>query len=242
MPDGLLASADVLVAEVDWRDEWSSPADVGWKAIMVNASDIAAMGGKPESFLVSLVVAAGFDVEAFYDGAEEALALVGGEIVGGDLSAGPVTVVSVTVLGRADRPVLRSGGQVGDGVYVSGEVGAASRDLRGGGGPAHRRPVAFHGDAPTTATAMIDVSDGLVADCGHLAAESGLCVVLDSAAIPVAEAATLDDALHGGDDYVLIACSPSPIAGWTRIGSCEEGTGVTLDGSPIEPRGWEHAL
>lgn len=209
---------------------------------MVNASDIAAMGGKPESFLVSLVVADGFDVETFYDGAQEALAIVGGEVVGGDLSAGPVTVVSVTVLGRAARPVLRSGAKVGDGVFVSGPVGAANRDLRNGGGPAHRRPVAFHGDPPAAATAMIDVSDGLVADCGHLAAASCVRVALDSAAIPVADAATLDDGLHGGDDYVLVACSPSPIEGWTRIGTCEQGAGVTLDGSPIDPLGWEHAL
>lgn len=242
LSDGLLASADVLVADIDWRDDWSSPADVGWKAIMVNASDIAAMGGRPESFLISLVVSDGFDVEGFYDGAEEALRLVGGRIVGGDLSAGPVTVVSVTALGRSARPVLRSGAQVGDGVYVSGEVGAASRDLRTGGGPAHRRPVAFHGEAPPTATAMIDVSDGLVSDCGHIATESAVQLSLESEAIPVTDGATLDDALHGGDDYVLVACSPSPIDGWTRIGVCGEGAGVTLDGSPIEPRGWEHAL
>lgn len=240
LSDGRLASADALVAGVDWRDDWSSPADVGWKAIMVNASDMAAMGGRCEEFLVSLVVAPGFDVDAFYDGAEQALAVCGGRVVGGDLSGGSTTVVAVTVLGRAERPVLRSGAQVGDGVYVSGPLGAAARDLRAGGGVAHRRPSAYTGPIATTATAMIDVSDGLLADCAHIAAASKLCLALRD--VPVAEGATLAEALHGGDDYVLVACSPSPIDGWFAIGECVVGSGVTLDGDGVEPRGWEHAL
>jgi thiamine-monophosphate kinase len=236
----LLASADVLVEGLDWRPEWSSPADVGWKAIMVNASDIAAMGGRPRAFLISLVVAHSFDVDGFYDGVEEAVAVVGGEVVGGDLSGGPHTVVAVTVLGHADDPILRSGAEVGDWVWVSGPLGAAARDLRAGGGPAHRRPTAYVGPRADGATAMIDVSDGLVADCAHLAVASGVRIELDD--VPVANMATIDDALHGGDDYVLVACSRRRLDGWTRIGVCAEGEGVTYKGEPIEPRGWEHAL
>ena len=241
LPDGLLASTDTLVEGLDWRGEWSSGADVGWKSIMVNASDIAAMGGRSTWFLVSLVSASGFDVDGFFDGVTEACAVVDAEVVGGDLSGGPTTVVTVTVLGHADgEPILRSGARVGDGVFVSGPLGAAARDLRGGGGLAHRRPMAYLGARPDGATALIDVSDGLITDCARLAAASDVCVALDE--VPIADGATLDDALHGGEDFVLIACAPGAIDGWTRIGSCVDGTGVTYRGEPIEPRGWEHQL
>ncbi|HVV38472.1 MAG TPA: AIR synthase related protein [Acidimicrobiales bacterium] len=241
LPGGLLASTDTLVEGVDWRPEWSSAGDVGWKAIMVNASDIAAMGGRSTAFLVSLVVAAGFDVEGFFDGVQEACDVVGAPVVGGDLSGGPVTVVTVTVLGHTDQPILRSGARVGDGVYVSGEVGAAARDLRAGGhGLAHRRPSAYLGLRPEGATALIDVSDGLITDCGRIAAASGVCLALDD--VPVADGASLDDALHGGEDFVLVACSPVPIEGWTRIGAVVPGSGVTLHGDAIAGRGWEHQL
>ncbi|MEY2396886.1 MAG: thiamine-monophosphate kinase [Actinomycetota bacterium] len=270
LPDGLLASVDTLVVGVDWRDDWSSPADVGWKSIMVNASDIAAMGGRSRWFLVSLVVADGFDVDAFYDGAIEACEALGAEVVGGDLSSGGQTVISVTALGHADEPILRSGAQAGDGVWVSGPLGAAARDLRvlratepidfgrtadprpsamrpksaggpgSGGGAAHARPTAYMGPPPVGATALIDVSDGLVADCAHIARSSGVQIALES--VPLADGATLDEALHGGDDYVLVACAPDAIDGWTRIGTCVAGSGVTVDGSLVEPRGWEHQL
>lgn len=239
LADGLLASTDALVEGLDWRPDWSSAADVGWKAVMVNVSDIAAMGGRCESLLVALVVADGFDVDAFYDGALEAAALAGAEIVGGDLSGGPVTVVSVTALGRAVTPILRGGAELGDAVYVSGPLGAAARDLRTGGGVAHRRPTAHLGVIPAGMRALIDVSDGLVADCAHIAAASGLQIALD--AVAVADGATLDDALYGGDDYVLVGCGGAG-GGWTRIGRCVEGAGVTLHGEPLEIRGWEHTL
>jgi thiamine-monophosphate kinase len=241
LPDGLLASTDTLVERLDWRPEWSSAADVGWKAVMVNASDISAMGGRARWFLVSLVSARGFDLDGFFDGIAEAAAVVDAEVVGGDLSGGPTTVVTVTVLGHTDDPpILRSGAHVGDGVYVSGALGAAARDLRAGGGLAHRRPMAYLGPRPAGATALIDVSDGLITDCARIAAASDLCLALD--AVPTAEGATADDALHGGEDFVLVACAPTAIAGWTRIGTCVAGDGVTYLGAPIEPRGWEHQL
>ena len=186
-------SVDTLVEGVDWRPEWSTASDVGWKSVMVNASDIAAMGGTVSAYLVSIVIADGFDLDGFYDGVEEACARTGGTVVGGDLSAGPVTVVTVTVLGCADEPVLRSGASPGDGVWASGPVGAAARDLRSGGGPAHRRPTAYLGARPAGVTAMIDVSDGLVRDCAHIAEASAVAVALDD--VPVASGATLDDAL-----------------------------------------------
>jgi thiamine-monophosphate kinase len=241
LEDGLLASTDTLVEDVDWRDEWSSASDVGWKAIMVNASDISAMGGRSMWFLISLVARRGFDVDGFFDGVTEACGVVDAEVVGGDLSGGPITVVTVTALGYAEgEPILRSGARVGDGVYVSGPLGAAARDLRAQGGPAHRRPMAYLGKRPRRATALIDVSDGLITDCARVATASGVCLALDD--VPVADGATQDDAFHGGEDFVLVACSPVAIDGWTRIGACVEGMGVTFAGVPIEPRGWEHQL
>jgi thiamine-monophosphate kinase len=241
LPDGLLASTDTLVEGLDWRDEWSSAADVGWKAIMVNASDISAMGGRSTWFLVSLVARRGFDVDGFFDGVAEACAVVDAEVVGGDLSGGPTTVVTVTVLGHTDAPaILRSGAHAGDGVYVSGALGAAARDLRAGGGLAHRRPMAYLDARPQGATALIDVSDGLITDCERIAHASSVCLALDE--VPIAEGATIDDALHGGEDFVLVACAPAAIDGWTRIGSCVDGEGVTYAGEPIAGRGWEHDL
>jgi thiamine-monophosphate kinase len=253
-PSGrLLASVDTLVAGVDWRDEWSSPADVGWKSIMVNASDIAAMGGVPRWFLVALVVSPGFDVDAFYDGALEACAAGDASVVGGDLSSGPATMVSVTALGHADRPVMRNGAHVGDAVWVSGPLGAAGRDLRelSGGhqvdGRAHRRPVARVdaglAAAEAGATAMIDISDGLVADAHHIARASNVMLALDS--LPVADGATRGDALYGGDDYELLATTPpdAQLDGWVRIGMCVSGAPeVTVDGNLVDPQGWEHEL
>lgn len=240
LANGLLVATDALVAGLDWRDDWSTPADVGWKSVMVNASDIAAMGGRTTHLLVSLVVADGFDVDAFYDGVIEACAALGCAVVGGDLSGGAQTVVSVTALGSTDAPVTRSGARRGDGVFVSGPLGAAARDLRNGGGQAHRRPTAYLGPIPEGLTAMIDVSDGFLADCAHLAAASGLCLALDN--VPVAEGATLDDALRGGDDYVLVATSAQPVDGWTPVGTCVEGSGVTWQGAPVTAKGWEHSL
>ncbi|MDP1794447.1 MAG: AIR synthase related protein [Acidimicrobiales bacterium] len=238
---GLLVTNDVLVHGLDWRDDWSSPADVGWKSVMVNVSDIAAMGGRTDAILVGLVVADGFDIDGFYDGVTEACAAAGCSVVGGDLSGGDQTVVSVTALGRTDRAVTRSGARPGDGVFVSGRVGAAARDLRNGGGPAHRRPTAYLGQAPGIVTAMIDVSDGFVADCAHIAAASGLRIDLD--AVPLADGATVEDGLHGGDDYVLVATAGvAAIEGWVRVGACAAGVGVTWQGDPIEPHGWEHSL
>ncbi len=240
LADGLLAATDTLVEGLDWRAEWSSPADVGWKSVMVNVSDISAMGGRCDHLLVSLVVAPGFDVDGFYDGVIEACELVGCAVVGGDLSGGNQTVVSVTALGHTDGPVTRSGARVGDGVFVSGPLGAAARDLRtGGGGPAHRRPTAYLGLIPEGVTAMIDVSDGLVADCGHIATASRVAIRLDS--LWVADGATEADALFGGDDYVLVACGAGG-PDWTRIGTCVEGEGVTFKGERVDPKGWEHAL
>lgn len=240
LADGLLVTSDALVSGHDWRPEWSSPADVGWKCVMVNASDIAAMGGRTESVLVSLVVADGFDVDRFYDGVTEACLAVGCNVVGGDLSSGEQVVVSVTALGRTDRVVTRRGARVGNDVFVSGALGAAARDLREGGGPAHRRPTAYLGPSPVTATSMIDVSDGFLADCAHLARASNVCIALEDA--PIAPGATLEDALRGGDDYVLVASASAPVHGWTRVGECREGSGVTWRGEQVDTTGWEHQL
>src|SRR5438876_7167204 len=128
----VLVAVDVLVEGVDFRDGWGTPADVGWKAVAVNVSDIAAMGGRPESVVAGLVLGGrGQDWwEDVYRGVAEAAAEYGVSVAGGDVSRGPAAVLSVTVLGRpGDRIVWRAGARPGDLVCVSGPLGAAAVGL-----------------------------------------------------------------------------------------------------------------
>ena len=195
-------------------------------------------------------------------------------MVGGDLTRGDVVVVSVTAVGHAaGSPVLRSGARPGDVVALAGRQGWAAAGLavlsRGFRSPravveAYRRPEVPYDAGPEAllagATAMVDVSDGLLADLGHVARASGVVIDLTSAALPVAEplqavgAATGADpltfVLGGGDDHPLVATFPSADAvpgGWTVIGSVAEPGpeaepgAVTVDGSAYDgERGWRH--
>ena len=222
----LLLAADVAVEGVHFDRRWSTPADAGWRAVATNVSDVAAMGGRPLHLLVSLVVGPGFDPEECMGGVARAARAWDVVVAGGDLSSGPATVISIAVTGTTDgrNPVLRSGAAAGDTVLVTGPVGRAAADLRllEGGvaiddvfdrARSHRRPLAPVREglaaANAGATAMIDVSDGLLADLGHVASASGLGFEID--AVPVAEGATVAEAVAGGDDYVLLICHPDPV-------------------------------
>ena len=182
---GLVATTDAVVHGRDWRDEWSTGADVGAKVAAQNVADVAAMGARPVALLVTLVMAPSTEVEWVLDLAR-GLASVAGPagcpVVGGDLSSAPegVLTVSVTALGALDgrRPVLRSGAQVGDVVAVAGSLGLSGAGLhllqtgRPDADPqavaVHRRPVPPIGLGPVAAdagaTSMIDLSDGLLRD------------------------------------------------------------------------------
>ncbi|HVE94520.1 MAG TPA: thiamine-phosphate kinase [Acidimicrobiales bacterium] len=257
---GWVLTTDAMVQGVDWDPGLSSTADVGWKAVMVNASDLAAMGARPQRVLVALVAPTGFDVSGLYDGITEACAVLDAAVIGGDLSSpspgSEAVVVSITALGRCPGhdAVTRAGAWPGNAVWATGAFGRAAaglRMLRSEGAEdalcvqAHRRPRARVSEglaaAAAGATSMIDVSDGLAADAWHLARSSNVTIALDG--VPVANGATFDEAVAGGDDYELLCTAPPgvEIEGWVRLGQCRPGPpAVTVADQPLEPRGYRH--
>jgi thiamine-monophosphate kinase len=246
--------------------------DVGWRSFVAAASDVAAMGATPWCALAALVLPDDVDdaaLEAIAAGQRDAAAIVGAPIVGGNLSRGPALSLATTVLGASERAVARGGARPGDGVWMAGRVGLAAAGWlalqRGSGGdPAVREaveawrrpyPLVAQGRAlGTVAHAAVDVSDGLARDAGHIAEASGVRLALDEAALLADDALlaaaralgvpAIDLALHGGEDYALVAASPEPIQGFRRIGSVREGAGVVLAAvageREIEPRGFDH--
>ncbi len=260
----LVVSVDSVVAGVHVDLALCSPADVGWKALMGALSDLAAMGARPLGALVALCVpGAGGDGElalGVMEGVAEASGASGCPVVGGDVSAAGVLVVAVTVMGTADggEPVGRAGARDGDAVLVTGPCGGSAAGLRKGGGEAYRRPVARLREGAAArvagAHAMIDVSDGLALDLHRLADESGVGFVLES--VPVAEDATRDEALGGGEDYELVMAVGEPDLGalmdgfeaaglrrpW-RIGTVVADAGVrVLAGEELGRLGWQHSI
>jgi thiamine-monophosphate kinase len=244
----LLLAADALVEGLHWDPALTGFDDAGWKALAVNVSDVAAMGGRPLHAVVTVTVPSGRagDVDRMYDGIEAAAKALDCPIVGGDLTGGPALVVTVAVTGTVDgKPVLRSGARPGDLVLVTGPLGAASAALRERRSPPRVAPRVAEGTAARLggATAMIDLSDGLVLDLRRLAEASGVGVVVDG--VPVAEGATLDDALAGGDDYELLFTAPAaPVFDGTPpvvIGRCTADAGERrLGDGPLPEGGWEH--
>ena len=237
---GVCLAVDVLVEDVHFRRDLSSLEDVGWKAVAVNCSDIAAMGGLPSVAVVGLCRPAsmpGEDVERLYAGMAAACEEWGLRLVGGDTVSAEALALSVTVLGDIDpaRAVRRSGAQVGDRVVVVGTLGgaAAGLDLFRAGHEvensllaAHRRPVARVSEgralAEAGATALIDVSDGFGADLLHICEASDVAATVDASALPMTEgvdaaAKVLDRDVYefitaGGDDYALVATLPADVA------------------------------
>lgn len=271
-PDGrVVASTDVLVEGRHFRRDWSPARDVGARAAAANLSDIAAMGAVPTSLLVGLAVPADHDVAWVLElaqGLAEEAASAGAAVVGGDVVRSGILVVSVTALGSLESrdAVLRSGARPGDLVAVAGRLGWAAAGFavlsRGFRSPrslvdAHRRPVPPYAEGPRAAalgaTAMVDVSDGLVRDLGHVAAASGVALSLSSDAFHVPRefadtARALNaDPLHwllgGGDDHALAACFPPDVdlpMAWSVVGRVEAGEGVLVDGAPwTGPSGWQ---
>jgi thiamine-monophosphate kinase len=225
---GLLFATDVLTEGIHFDLRWSTPADVGWKALAVNLSDVAAMGGTPRAAVCGVVLAAGRKGEAddLAGGLMAAAAELGCPLVGGDTVVGAALTVTVSVVGDAPEAgaVLRSGARPGDSVFVTGPLGggrAALVALRRGEAPDPvalarlQRPVPRlvegRAAAAAGATAMIDLSDGLSSDLAHICRASGVGALLQPAAIPVGPGAAVDDALSGGDDYELCFTAPDPV-------------------------------
>jgi thiamine-monophosphate kinase len=261
-PDGrVVATTDVLVEGVHFRRDWSTAYDVGRKAAAASLADVAAMGATATALLVGLAAPGDLPVEwatGLADGLRDEGAVVGAVVVGGDTVACDRIVVSVTALGDLAglAPVTRGGARAGDHVVLAGRVGRSAAGLallRAGraDGPlvqAHLRPSPPYALGPVLAalgaTAMCDVSDGLVQDVGHLAAASGVRIVLDSGLLVRDEGVTLDDALTGGEDHALVAAVPSGAAlpaGVTTIGAVEAGEpGVAVLGAQPTTSSWEH--
>jgi thiamine-monophosphate kinase len=267
----VVASMDLLLEGQHFRQDWSGPYDIGRKAAAQNLADIVAMGAVPTGLLVGLGCPADTPIdwaEQFADGLRDEAALVGAAVVGGDTSRFSSIVVSVTALGELHglAPVTRAGARPGDIVAVAGRLGWSAGGYsvlsRGFRTPralvvAHQRPEPPYacgpGAARLGATAMCDVSDGLVADLGHVAAASGVCVMLDSGAFTLS--GQLLDAAHalgvdplrwvltGGEDHALAATFPPGTdlpEPWQVVGGVIGGQGVLVDGEPYPHSGFDH--
>jgi len=249
----LLATTDTLVEGVHFLPEFSRWADVGWKALAVNVSDIAAMGGEPMFALVTLALPPETDVETvddIYAGLAECAEQFGVAIVGGDVIRSPQVSVNITLIGRSQmdgrKPLLmrRDGARAGDVIAVTGTLGDAAGGLwRLRKGAAHDEPLvqAQLRPLPPLETAQeaartgiqcaIDVSDGLFQDLTHICRRSGLGAVVEAGSLPLSDdlrAAYPEDALalacKGGEDYELMFTGAEDIIEHL----CEEGPAVAI--------------
>lgn len=266
---------DVLVEGSHFRRTWSSATDVGRKAVAVNAADVAAMGARTVAVLAGVVAPGDLEVSwlgDLVDGMRQECDTVGCSLVGGDTVAGPAVSVTVTAVGVLDGPlVTRAGARPGDLVAVCGRLGYAAAGLavltRGFRSPralvdAHRRPDPPYQAGPQAAslgaTAMIDVSDGLLADLGHVAEASGVRIAVDVDALAVpGELEQMGRGLGvdprtwvfaGGEDHALAATfapeSELPTS-WRVIGAVTAGNGVEVTGwsewaAVLGSGGYEH--
>ena len=270
---GLVQVIDTMVADVHFPAE--APGDaVGHRALAVNLSDLAAMGAEPAWALLSLTLPARDEdwLAGFAQGFSALAATHAVALIGGDTTRGPLTV-TVQASGFVDTPLTRAGARIGDRVWVSGDLGSAAGGLHAWQGgwqgcdsdalirrllyPAPR--VALGQTLVGVATAAIDISDGLLADAGHIAEASAVRFNLVANRLPIAETLTRqmgdtaarEAALRGGDDYELLFTAPAASDGAilaaaeqagvevTAIGDVTPGAGVELDGEAVTG-GYDH--
>lgn len=228
----LLLTTDALVENVHFRPGWLRPEQLGRKAYLVNASDVAAMGGRPRFALVSAGVPAGFserDLERLHEGLIAAARETGALLVGGNLARAQALFVSVTLVADSPpRPVKRTGARPGHLLFVTGQLGDAALGLRQLRRDPHARGTAVRRfcepiprlkagallAARGIASAMIDISDGLLCDLHHLCHASKVGARIELASLPCSEAVRReggrgrDLALSGGEDYELLYAVP----------------------------------
>lgn len=224
---------DTLAEGTHFHRSWTSPDDLGWKALAVNVSDLAAMGASPRHALVSLALPEGTAdgwVTGFFHGMAAACRRWRLSLVGGDTVRAPAIVITATVTGQTDRPLLRTGAQPGWAIAVTGAVGGAAAGLVAASqGPAtavdalnrwRRPPARLEAGLALSASglplAVTDCSDGLVVSCDLLAGDLGYTLEADRLPIDPAVAAVTADgdqarqwALYGGEDYELVVAVPS---------------------------------
>jgi thiamine-monophosphate kinase len=237
--EGLVVTQDALVEQVHFRFDLLSWRDLGYRAAAVNVSDLAASGAEPLALIVSLGLpgdAAVEDVLELYEGLGEA----GVPVRGGDTTRADRVLLSVTALGRADWVPGRAGARPGDLVVVTGPLGGAGAAFREGRLVRPPLRVEEGKRLAAVATAMLDVSDGLAPDAGHLAERSRCRLAIELERVPLAPGATVAD-LGFGEDYELLATTPDAL-GFPVIGRVEAGEGValTLYGELAELSGWDH--
>jgi thiamine-monophosphate kinase len=231
LPGTTVLTTDAMVEGVHFRREWTTLVTLGEKAFAINASDVVAMGGEPTFALLSLGVPQDTEVEdldAFFDGFLRAAKACGATLIGGNMSAAPCLMISVTLLGKTSHGIItRAGAKVGDDVYVTGNLGDAALGLRmlQEGRidssvehvkerflcPTIRFSVSRELAAQHLVHAMIDVSDGLLQDLGHLCDAGHVGAVVDAPALPMSLAYQTvlgenhwETALTGGEDYELL--------------------------------------
>ena len=279
----VVAAVDFLLEGRHFRRDWSAAFDVGVKAAARSLADIAAMGAESTALLVALALPgslpAGWALD-FAAGLAAECDRAGAGVVGGDTAEAGSVIISVTALGSLPHGVAavrRSGARPGDVVAVAGPLGHSAAGLACLAAglrdhpalvSAHLRPrppyAAGLEAARCGATAMIDTSDGLLADLGHVASASGVAIDIATASLEagdqlaaaaleissitgspqVADDLALSWVLTGGEDHVLAATFPAsarPPQGWRVIGAVRAGAGITVDGAPpAGPGGWEH--
>jgi thiamine-monophosphate kinase len=275
----VVATTDLLVEGRHFRRDWSGAADIGVKAAAQNLADVAAMGASPTALLLGFAAPGDLPVtwvEDLVRGLAQECARAGASVVGGDVSDADSVMLAITALGDLGGrdPVTRSGARPGDRLAIAGRPGRSAAGLAllqaglpGAPGPAgefagllasHRRPQPPYACGPQAAvlgaTSMIDISDGLVADLGHVAEASVVRLDIETARLPAdpelrAAAAALGAdwlgwALTGGEDHALAATFPeeTDLPGhWVVIGTARQGHGVTVDSRPADGlRGWDH--
>lgn len=234
-----LVTADLLIEGGHFDLSWTSLTDVGYKSLAVNLSDIAAMGGVPDYAILSLGIPRHLDskdIDAFYRGFEGLARECAVALVGGDTNAAEKLIVSVCVIGHAAaKPVKRRGARAGDDIYVTGTLGDSALGLKllrrlkpnGGVTNVHTRTLLTRHHRPTPrlatgallatsglATAMIDISDGLIQDMGHICGASGVGAKIHADYLPLSGAYRalcgkdgMGPALSGGEDYELLFCA-----------------------------------
>ena len=271
----ILVTTDFSLEGIHFRREWHPPESVGHRCLARGLSDIAAMGGEPLAAFLSLALPAELPqtwVDGFMQGFLRLAKRFKVPLAGGDTAQSPAGVLAdIIVLGRVPRgrALLRSGAKPGDLIYVTGLLGhsAASLEALQREGTRNRRPklkdeyffpeprikVGRFLREKRLASAAIDTSDGLSTDLSHICEESGVGAVVHRSAIPHSEIVTLEQGLHGGEDYQLLFTArptvkiPSRIAGVavTRIGEIVKGTRMFLVGdngrrTALTAKGWEH--
>ena len=220
----LIVSTDTTTEDVHFRRSWLTPGEIGWRAAMAALSDLAAMGAEPLGVLIALGAPVSWDksLDDVLHGVGEACAAAKAPIIGGDTTRAPVLTLGITVLGTATTPMRRNGARSGDWVYLTGSLGGPGSALEAW--TAGRTPRATHRVrfarpfarlnmgawcAAHGATSAIDISDGLVADAGHIAAASSVRIVIELASVPVLGGVNTRDALASGEEYELLVTGPA---------------------------------